>query len=80
MDETPAVDPSDPDRPRIGFPVFHYTDPTPRPYATDSAVGLAPPAQLPRIVTLAGFVFIWWACIDTALHIWAVSNSIADRP
>ena len=64
------------DPPRMGWPVFHHSDPTPVPLHAPNviAVNQRDPLQL-----TAYFVLMVWAIVDTAFKIYHFDDFISSK-
>ena len=60
---------------RMGYPVFHTTDPTPR-IPMELPVG---DARLHPMQILVYMFVLLWICVDGAIKIWTLNDTIAVK-
>ena len=64
------------ERPRMGWPVFHHSDPTPAPLHAPNIIAVSHRDPLHLTACL---VFIVWAIIDTAFKIYHFNDFISSN-
>ena len=67
--------PDPPEGVRMGYPVFHTTDPTPQ-FPMESPVR---DARLHPMQILVYMFVLLWICVDGAIKIWTLNDTIAAK-